>query len=556
MVHRDLKLENLLLDNAGHLNIADFGQAAIFMEGWDMFSTGLVGSLYHIAPEQIGGSAYSGEKRDIWSLGIILFHMIVGKPPFYENDTGSLFKKIQTAEFSFPSNCPLSSAVKNLISSILMVNPDDRKCLKDIAAHSWLKGAMGEPELARTNLYVRGNEEEVWSSLGEALAKKEIVSVPPLLNGPAIPPHVEVRCHYVKQDLKFSVEYHQNESLHPSDDTRNFLCFTLMDGECFSFQEIVNFVRSQFNRKGTGIVRLISKEDVPIVSSPTDSSDEKDIKGEEKGSASAKGVPETPRHKRKDKHEVEGGDGKEKLNAHKKPSRHESNVATLLDSAKRKDETEKDKDHRKSENRKPSELRDEEKKDSTYRDDKKIDKDEEEERGRERSRKSEKLEKLPRKSFRRELNESHEDEKDFDVRIRSHREKKEKVPDHSSPLAKRNRLPTERPSSPHYEQNVFHNDHLSFQLDGIQHYLREQTTLLQEIQAELRRKENEKRIQREGAGRECSDRERCSSVHSRKSKARSLASITPLPDSLDTCDSAAVLHNTLAEVGLQTFSFS
>jgi serine/threonine protein kinase len=70
--HRDLKLENLLLDDDGNLKITDFGHAGIFQEGWDMFSTSAVGSLAHLSPEQIRGNWYSGEKIDIWSIGIIL----------------------------------------------------------------------------------------------------------------------------------------------------------------------------------------------------------------------------------------------------------------------------------------------------------------------------------------------------------------------------------------------------------------------------------------------------------------------------------------------------
>ena len=74
----------------------------MFMEGWDMFSTGWVGSLHHIAPEQIDSQAYSGEKRDIWSLGVILFQMVVGRPPFFENDPSALFQRVCVLSLSLP----------------------------------------------------------------------------------------------------------------------------------------------------------------------------------------------------------------------------------------------------------------------------------------------------------------------------------------------------------------------------------------------------------------------------------------------------------------------
>jgi len=72
VVHRDLKLENMLLNNEGVLKVADFGHAGIFNEGWDLFSTA-VGTLHHLAPEQVEGHVYSGEKVDLWALGIALY---------------------------------------------------------------------------------------------------------------------------------------------------------------------------------------------------------------------------------------------------------------------------------------------------------------------------------------------------------------------------------------------------------------------------------------------------------------------------------------------------
>ncbi|EKX55106.1 hypothetical protein GUITHDRAFT_47223, partial [Guillardia theta CCMP2712] len=80
--HRDLRIENLMLDNRGNLKITDFGHAGIFQQGWDVFQTMLVGSISHLAPEQVTGTVYSGEKIDMWSVGIILYIMVTGCAPF------------------------------------------------------------------------------------------------------------------------------------------------------------------------------------------------------------------------------------------------------------------------------------------------------------------------------------------------------------------------------------------------------------------------------------------------------------------------------------------
>jgi serine/threonine protein kinase len=60
------------------ISFTDFFLLSFSHQGWDMFSTGLVGNIFHIAPEQIDSQVYSGEKRDIWSLGVILYHMLIG----------------------------------------------------------------------------------------------------------------------------------------------------------------------------------------------------------------------------------------------------------------------------------------------------------------------------------------------------------------------------------------------------------------------------------------------------------------------------------------------
>jgi len=97
--HRDLRIENLMLDNKGDLKITDFGHAGIFQQGWDVFQTMLVGSLSHLAPEQVLGTVYSGEKIDMWSVGVILYIMITGTAPFRGDTVEELLENIKIAKY-------------------------------------------------------------------------------------------------------------------------------------------------------------------------------------------------------------------------------------------------------------------------------------------------------------------------------------------------------------------------------------------------------------------------------------------------------------------------
>jgi len=73
----------------------------VITPGWDIFSTA-VGSLCHLAPEQLEGKCYSGEKVDIWAMGVALFRMIVGRPPFTGKSIQVLVKDIKDVNYSLP----------------------------------------------------------------------------------------------------------------------------------------------------------------------------------------------------------------------------------------------------------------------------------------------------------------------------------------------------------------------------------------------------------------------------------------------------------------------
>ena len=152
--HRDLKLENIMLDSDGRtVKVGDFGHAAI-SPGWDMHSTGLVGSLFHVSPEQINGECYSGEKIDIWALGVLLYRMLTGKPPFFTENVHEMMRRICTADFAVPPT--MSPLAADLIHGILRPDPDERLSLDEIFDHPWMSA---QPTLATipsllTDVYV------------------------------------------------------------------------------------------------------------------------------------------------------------------------------------------------------------------------------------------------------------------------------------------------------------------------------------------------------------------------------------------------------------------
>ena len=133
IVHRDLKPENLLLDNELNVKIADFGLSNIMTDG--NFLKTSCGSPNYAAPEVISGKLYAGPEVDVWSCGIILYVLLVGRLPFDDEFIPALFKKINSGNYPTPSY--LSSGARHLIHKMLKVNPVQRITIQEIRQDAW-----------------------------------------------------------------------------------------------------------------------------------------------------------------------------------------------------------------------------------------------------------------------------------------------------------------------------------------------------------------------------------------------------------------------------------
>eukprot|EP01135_Chromosphaera_perkinsii_P006969 Nk52_evm7s639 gene=Nk52_evmTU7s639 len=138
IVHRDLKLENLLLDQRGNVKIADFGFSNFYDE-YSLMGT-FVGSPAYAAPEILANEPYIGPPADLWSLGVILFTLVAGRLPFENERTPNFYTKVQNVQYHMPSQ--LSPECKNLLSGILKRNPYARLSMKQIMEHPWVNYQM------------------------------------------------------------------------------------------------------------------------------------------------------------------------------------------------------------------------------------------------------------------------------------------------------------------------------------------------------------------------------------------------------------------------------
>jgi calcium/calmodulin-dependent protein kinase I len=98
-----------------------------------------VGTPGYVSPEIIEGKGY-GKETDFWSIGVILYVMLCGFPPFFADDNAELFELIKKAEYDFPEEfwCDISDSAKDLVKKLLVVDRNQRLNAEQVLAHPWM----------------------------------------------------------------------------------------------------------------------------------------------------------------------------------------------------------------------------------------------------------------------------------------------------------------------------------------------------------------------------------------------------------------------------------
>jgi serine/threonine protein kinase len=138
IVHRDIKLENLLLDESGVLKIIDFGFSTIVPPGKKIRV--FCGTPSYMAPEIVCRKEHPGANTDVWAIGVVFFAMLCGTFPFKAQNDRELYRRIAKGVFMFP-DVPVCKEAVSLVQRMLTVDISRRPTIVDVLADPWIKQA-------------------------------------------------------------------------------------------------------------------------------------------------------------------------------------------------------------------------------------------------------------------------------------------------------------------------------------------------------------------------------------------------------------------------------
>lgn len=165
MAHRDIKLENILITDKNDIKIIDFGFGMFAPD--DSLQNFFCGTPNYMPPEIVVKQSYKGDRADLWSLGILLYKMLVGEFPFKGETEKDLYKTIQKGKFKIPQF--ISEDAKKILISLIQLKPEKRMNCKGVLENGWFK-EIKEREEKNANK----KEEEMKEDINTIEEKKTI----------------------------------------------------------------------------------------------------------------------------------------------------------------------------------------------------------------------------------------------------------------------------------------------------------------------------------------------------------------------------------------------
>ena len=174
VIHRDLKLGNLYLSSNLQLKIGDFGLSAQLIDQFGRRQT-ICGTPNYIAPEVLEQKNGHSFEADIWPIGVILYCMLIGRPPFESSNVKQTYRKIRSNLYQFPDSVEISDSAKTLIMKILVLDPKKRPSLDKILEEDFMISGPIPPSLPISSLATPPNESMLTSyMLGSTCTKENL----------------------------------------------------------------------------------------------------------------------------------------------------------------------------------------------------------------------------------------------------------------------------------------------------------------------------------------------------------------------------------------------
>ena len=170
VLHRDIKLDNILLTSQGDVKICDFGVSKLVTDGEKMKEQ--CGTPAYIAPEVFENKGYEGYASDIWSAGVVLYAMLYGAVPFKASNMNELHKQVVKCKPTYKDE--ISKPALDLLQGILTKDPKKRLTEEQILQHAWMTDRPDK----KVNVFSDQEKEGIVSEFEYYNVKKERESNP------------------------------------------------------------------------------------------------------------------------------------------------------------------------------------------------------------------------------------------------------------------------------------------------------------------------------------------------------------------------------------------